>query len=702
MVGLPATYRSFLGNLIANAAFNVANQGMFPYNCRVMLRFVSSFAFAAVVAACGFAQGWQCYGGDAQHSGQFVGTSQTANLVKWQTSLDQNRAYYGNEVLVHYAAPTVTQMNTVVYGYSFTSTVNGSPSYDNWRVIGRKGTTGAQVWSMDTDYSAAVIYPNDWTSVFPMTLYKMSSGATTRGVVAAGAAGSILIRPDADSASSASNRVVFYTTLSDFNKNKATYAPIKINTPISADNAGNLFFGYEVISTVPFTSVGSGGIVKVNAKTGAVTFKSVSDLKIDGSLSRPAMNAAPAVTADGKFIYVALVGGSATLAKLNTSDLSVVAKVQVMDPSVNGSASFINESSASPMIGPDGQVFMGVFGNQWRESHGWMMQFDSNLNPKDAAGKKFPTGAFGWDDTASIVPATMVPSYKGKAKYLLLTKYNNYDMGGDAGADGSNKVAVLDPTSDSISKDRQSGIAVMNEVLTVLGPTLTGDPNHPAAVNEWCINSAAVDVNRKSAIINSEDGHMYRWSFVTNSLVENIPLQPATGEAYTETAIGPDGQLYVINNSILFAIGSNNATAVSTVQGAGVSGTVKNVWSLDGQSYSVGSVNTSSGQTATVEADFTLTTANPTSLTYAGNVAAGKGATGSMYAYNYTTKKFDLLGSGTIGGLDSHFSNTISSNVGRYIGTGGKVRLRLTALVPPTVSKTKFTFVIDTITCGLN
>jgi hypothetical protein len=93
-------------------------------------------------------------------------------------------------------------------------------------------------------------------------------------------------------------------------------------------------------------------------------------------------------------------------------------------------------------------------------------------------------------------------------------------------------------------------------VITVTGVTLTGNSNFPNAVSEWCINTVAIDPFSNSALINSEDGVLYRWNFITNTLSQNIILTSGRGEAYTPTAIGTDGTIYAINDAILFAVGN--------------------------------------------------------------------------------------------------------------------------------------------------
>ena len=693
------------------------------------LRPLASLTLATLLSFAAHGQGWQCYGGNAQHSGQYTGASQSAGIIKWQTNLDDNRAYYGGEVFAHFAAPMVTPQNTVVYGYRSTTTVNGNSDYDNWSVIARSAVNGQPLWQFNTDYSAAILFTGNggyWTTVYPLTLFRLNSTTSERGVAAGAAGGSILIRASADAANNTTKRLVFYTNVADYTKNATAYAPVKINTPISADNAGNLYFGYEVTGTVPanLSSLGTGGIAKVNATTGASVFKSVEAMNIDANLTRSSMNAAPAVTTDGSAIYVHLVGTMSGapqptyLVKLETKHLLPIAHVQVMDPSSpTHGVSVIDQSSASPMIGPDGHVFLGVFGYQWRESHGWMMQYDGDLNAADANGVAYPDGSFGWDDTAVVVPANIVPSYTGKASYLLLTKYNNYDEAelnvNDSGADGLNRVAILDPTSNNITKDRQTGIPVMNEIITVIGPTKTyADPLQPNAVNEWCINSAAVDIPRKSAIINSEDGHMYRWDFTTNTLTEAIDLTAATGEAYTETGIGPDGTLYVINNCILFALGTNKATSVNVVTGASPTGTLSNLWSVDGASYTVSSVSKSAGQTATVESNFTVIPANTNTLNVVVYATAASGVNGTVMAYNYKTKAYEALSAtNVVSGVTTTTTSTFNfsasqtvfrfsanNNVADYIGPNGQLQLEVQAVG----GTSAFKLSLDYLTCETN
>jgi hypothetical protein len=185
-------------------------------------------------------------------------------------------------------------------------------------------------------------------------------------------------------------------------------------------------------------------------------------------------------------------------------------------------------------------VYYGVLESSLGQhnARGWMLHFDSKLTTN-----KLP-GSFGWDDTPSIVPAAAVPSYAGTSKYLILTKYNNYF--GSGTGNGENKVAILDPNTSQL--DPINGTTpVMSEVITILGPTA----NPGGGVYEWCINSAAIDVFNKRAVINSEDGHAYIWYFTTNTLSPGLLLANPTPESYTCTLIGPDGAVYATNNAVL-------------------------------------------------------------------------------------------------------------------------------------------------------
>jgi hypothetical protein len=218
-----------------------------------------------------------------------------------------------------------------------------------------------------------------------------------------------------------------------------------------------------------------------------------------------------------------------------------------MDPQTHVAADVFEDSTATPTIGPDGDVYYGVLGHPFvrHDARGWLLHFGPALRQARTPG------SFGWDQTVSVVPSSSLPSYHGSSSYLLVSKYNNY-LEGPHG-DGRNEIALLDPHASQ--KDRFSRVRVMREVRTVLSPL---HPRHsPKGFRyEWCINSVAVDPATGTAIANNEDGHLYRWDLDTGRLVQRIRLNKARGQAYTMTVIGPDGTSYAIETAILYAVGS--------------------------------------------------------------------------------------------------------------------------------------------------
>jgi hypothetical protein len=264
-----------------------------------------------------------------------------------------------------------------------------------------------------------------------------------------------------------------------------------------------------------------------------------------------AMNSAPALSPDGQTLYVAVntapqagVVQAGYLLALDSTTLGLKSRAVLVDPAAGTLARISDDSSASPTVGPDGDVYYGVlettFGSH--NARGWLLHFDAALAPKGVPG------GFGWDITTSIVPASMVQSYTGGSSYLLMTKYNNY--AGVGTGDGANRLAIIDPNASQA--DAISGLPIMREVLTIIGPTFVSGTSGP--VEEWCINTAAVDPATKSVLVNSEDGFLYRWDLVGNRLSQSIQLTSGVGQAYTPTVIGADGKVYAINNAVLFSI----------------------------------------------------------------------------------------------------------------------------------------------------
>ena len=498
------------------------------------LIFLMPLALAQEIGTSATAQvkGWPGHGRDLQHTALSTVAAQPLDKIHWKTRVDLNPP--AGTIFIHYGSPLVTSKGTVIVP------VKTGPN--SFRIDAHDEKTGTLLWRQTTAYQTPFSFfdfiPGIGPTLSHNKLYIPDAGGT------------VLVREHPDRAINDLRRLVFYGE-NNFNANPNLYAhAVMINTPITADSEGNLYFGFVVVAPTPMGL--QSGLARISAD-GQGSFVTASSAANDSLITKVATSCAPALSLDEKILYVGVNEfdfGPGDLLALDSQTLATINVVQLIDPSTPSTAEISDSSSAAPTVGPDGDVYYGVLEAGFPFQHndrGWLLHFN-----RDLTEEKIP-GGFGWDDTASIVPASAVPSYHGTSPYLLMTKYNNY---ADFGiGDGVNKITILDPNATEPDPLIPT-TSVMNEVLTIKG--VTPDPNFPFlpdAVREWCINSAAVDPITKSVLANSEDGKLYRWDLTTNSFSQVITLSSGIGEAYTPTVIGADGTAYAINDAVLFAIG---------------------------------------------------------------------------------------------------------------------------------------------------
>lgn len=540
------------------------------------------------------------FGGNAQHTSSYAVPAQTLNTIKWSASIDNNNT----GVLIHYGAPLVTANNTVLAPVKIIN--------DGFQVDAFNGATGVRKYTLSTDY---ILPDHNWIPAYNPCI---ATGAFGTRLYYAGVGGTIwhVDNPDSNTPG-APVREVFYTTLAGYNANAAAYnSTIFVNTPITADANGNIFFGFRVQGNAPAPlNTTQSGYARIDS-TGQGTYVLAGNAAADANINRNSHNAAPALSNDGATVYVVVKWATNSnygyLLALDSTTLATKARVFLRDPRNNNPASIREDGTASPMVAPDGDVFFGVLGNpNSNGSRGFLLHFSANLIISK------PPAAFGWDYTAGLVPASMVPSYTGTSVYLLFCKYNEYAAGD---GNGVNRVVILDPNATQVdSHPAVTGLVEMREVLTVIGPTPdSANPGLFNAVREFCINAPAVNPATKSVFFNSEDGRAYRWNLATNSLDQAVTLNQGIGQPYVPTVIGPDGTVYTLNGGTLFALGSLPGVSVSIASSAP---DLRNTVVGTSLTFTATVTGTLPAPTGTVTfVDFTFNGLNPVTTTLAANV----------------------------------------------------------------------------------
>jgi len=172
---------------------------------------------------------WASFAHDAQHTGLSTVAAQDLGVVRWQTPVDLHPpASLG----IHYGSPLVTQANTVIVP------VKTSSSGD-FRVEARSGRDGTLKWTLPTDY--VLLGGGGWIQSYSPTL------TPTGRLYFAGAGGTIYYTdtPDANGTPSVGQFAFYGISHYDHSLDQVIY----INTPLTADRAGNLYFGFEVIGS---------------------------------------------------------------------------------------------------------------------------------------------------------------------------------------------------------------------------------------------------------------------------------------------------------------------------------------------------------------------------------------------------------------------------------------------------------------------
>src|SRR5579859_3754168 len=189
--------------------------------------FIGAAIVALYVSQDALAGPWQGHAGNAQHTAQAPAAAQNLTHIRWKTPIDIRPQLSGDELLIHYGSSIVTAANTLILPVKVGAT-------DGFRIEALDPATGAKLWQIGSNY---VLPPHNWTPMFgPQLTLQNRLYFPAEG-------GNVFYRDTPDQATGTRGRIAFYGNRNFAANPSAFTSTVDIDTPITSDAAGDIFFG---------------------------------------------------------------------------------------------------------------------------------------------------------------------------------------------------------------------------------------------------------------------------------------------------------------------------------------------------------------------------------------------------------------------------------------------------------------------------
>ena len=581
-------------------------------NFDCMLRPIVFAYLAALTATASLAQTWPQWGANPSHTQQLPVAGQNIDLtlvnIIYDQLVSQEMAAEGDELLAHFQAPLISGDDVYMMAKSGTFS-SASFATQNWSESKFHWQNGTLVKAFDfaTDWKPPGSLGDFWEPVFHPAL---ANGA----LYVPGAGGSVF---KVNTQSGAGTRINPFASI-DPNTYVASPLTADASGNILYNvirlAPSNSFYEKDVVDSWIVRIAPSGAVEKVSYSALTASAPRGTDLcenafsseplpwppsttavpqSIPCGTQRPGINASPAVAPDGTIYVVSRahlnsrwsyliavtpdlrlkwisslrdrmsdgcgvpISQGGVLPPNGTNGGCRAGATLGVDPATNrpGGGRVNDNSSATPVVAPDGSILYGSF-TTYNYQQGHLMKFAPD-------GSYVAAYLFGWDCTPAI--------YSHDGTYSIITKDNHYGVGSycfnpafcgtDRDATNPESPEAYSVTQLSPSLKVEWSYKNTNTDSCTRKPDGTVDCQFTNPVGfEWCVNAFVVDVNG-TVYANSEDGWLYSIG-QGGRLRGRLFQQLALGAAYTPASMDAVGRVYSQNAGHLFIAGGERRRAV--------------------------------------------------------------------------------------------------------------------------------------------